>query len=1019
MAGKINVPITTAIQGLANTQRQLATLSRGISSIGRTAGLAAIGFAAFTAGLKGADFAVQAIAGARDLERNLLGLKTVFEDVEPQMRRFSEQAIGMGLSINEASKASIFIGSVLKQSGFSIRETADLTEELVGLATDLSLTYGYDVQEALMGMTALFRGEYDPIEKFGVAMKQSEINAELAARGLSNLEGAQRRFAEQQIRVELLFQRASDAQGAFERGAGTLAVEQLKLQSVFNNMRDTVATDLIPAMGLLTQSFREALEGVEPEIKESFDALEPVLYNLGNIIIPALEDALIASMDALQSFLAAIEPLIDPTTELGGAISSLTTQLQSLFGTLSDTTATEDTGSAFQALGEILAFVIGLFERIAYWIEVISIRKRILEERFASFFNLDWDTFFKDWDAYAESELRQIEITKQAADSQYKYNFQLSQTQLLINKIANMPGIERGRGRARLNVKAEDILPKPDDDDVKDQAKQTSKNYVDEFFKSLKEDVQKQTARQQLALKGASEGLIDAILGSEGWMKIWQQIKSGKIALEDLQDQFYRTAAGAKELKQAADEAARLLEEYNEKVARINERLAEELARIAEKAAEAKQGFKDLLDGFSVLPTVEREFGKFQTQIVGYLEEIETSLKNAFRNKDILEAGYKELQAYARQEIALLQEIAKQRDDLAQRYDFSKTLIENYRQAFTATLELTNLFSQLKDESEKRSVTEVQRGIVTLGNSLRQFEVTIARTYEETIESVTSKSEGLVQSFRDMAVRARDFASNLRTLRQLQLDPKLFQQLVDAGVEAGGETAKALVEGGEGAINEINSIYREIDALGADLGEEVAVTLYGTGIDLVNGLLEGIRSKEMELENQAIKMAEAFNKAFQSRINVQIDVAADAASAAARQTAADAIAALGPAPVVPPVIDEAALNQINSLIAGANRYIKNVTDPLKAAGAGQKLNIYEALRQDILAGTAVNTSGIVSGLSSTELANRARATGTTQTFNINVTADGRTSGAKAGEAIVESLQKFSNTNGNFTVGITT
>ncbi len=56
MAGKINVPITTAIQGLANTQRQLATLSRGISSIGRTAGLAAIVFADFTAGVNFSDF---------------------------------------------------------------------------------------------------------------------------------------------------------------------------------------------------------------------------------------------------------------------------------------------------------------------------------------------------------------------------------------------------------------------------------------------------------------------------------------------------------------------------------------------------------------------------------------------------------------------------------------------------------------------------------------------------------------------------------------------------------------------------------------------------------------------------------------------------------------------------------------------------------------------------------------------------------------------------------------------------
>jgi hypothetical protein len=175
----------------------------------------------------------------------------------------------------------------------------------------------------------------------------------------------------------------------------------------------------------------------------------------------------------------------------------------------------------------------------------------------------------------------------------------------------------------------------------------------------------------------------------------------------------------------------------------------------------------------------------------------------------------------------------------------------------------------------------------------------------------------------------------------------------------------------------------------------------------------------MELEAQAIRMAEAFNNAFQSRINVQIDVAADAASAAARQAASDAIAALGPAPVVPPIVDEAALNQLNNLIAGANRYIKNITDPLKAAGAGQKLNIYEALRQDLLAGTAINTSGIVSGLSTAELAQRASGTGTTQNFTIQVSADSRTSGAKAGEAVVESLQKFGQTNGNFQVGIRT
>ncbi len=158
MAGKINVNLTTIVQGFARATQQFNQLGQGINNLGKAAGLAGLAFTAFQVGMRGADFAVDAISGARDLERNLLGLKSVFEEVTPQMRNFSKVAIEVGLSQNEAAKASTFIGSVLKQSGFSIEETADLTERLVRLGTDLSLTYGYDVQEALMGMTALFRG---------------------------------------------------------------------------------------------------------------------------------------------------------------------------------------------------------------------------------------------------------------------------------------------------------------------------------------------------------------------------------------------------------------------------------------------------------------------------------------------------------------------------------------------------------------------------------------------------------------------------------------------------------------------------------------------------------------------------------------------------------------------------------------------------------------------------------------------------------------------------------------------
>jgi hypothetical protein len=159
-------------------------------------------------------------------------------------------------------------------------------------------------------MTALFRGEYDPIEKFGVAMKQSEINAELAARGQNNLEGAARRNAEQIIRMELLYQRAADATGAFTGQAGNLFVEQKKLQAQFENMQASIGTQLLPVMGALVQ------------------ALVPLVDYLGPKIAQAVND----SIPALEGFVGIIKDMSDKTTTTGQTMEFLTTTLGSFFG---------------------------------------------------------------------------------------------------------------------------------------------------------------------------------------------------------------------------------------------------------------------------------------------------------------------------------------------------------------------------------------------------------------------------------------------------------------------------------------------------------------------------------------------------------------------------------------------------------------------------------------------------------------------------------------------------------------
>jgi hypothetical protein len=297
----LNIVSTFKNDGIKQATSQLGAFGSAAGGLGSTLGKVGATLAGFGLATKAVQFTSQSIDSARDLERNMYSLNTVFGGMAPTMEKFTKGAHEIGLSQKDAAKASVFLGSVLKQSGFSMADTTKETQKLVSLGVDLATTYGYDVQEALLGMTALFRGEYDPIEKFGVAMKQSEINAELTARKLNHLTGAARRNQEQIIRMELLYERAADAMGAFTGQSGNLFVEQMKLQAQFENMQASIGTQLLPIMVSLTE------------------ALLPLVDFIG----PKLAEAISQSIPVLEGFVAEIKNIGDATTFTGGTIKVL------------------------------------------------------------------------------------------------------------------------------------------------------------------------------------------------------------------------------------------------------------------------------------------------------------------------------------------------------------------------------------------------------------------------------------------------------------------------------------------------------------------------------------------------------------------------------------------------------------------------------------------------------------------------------------------------------------------------
>ena len=384
----LNIVSTFKDDGIKKASSSLGGFAGKLGGIGSMLGTVGKLFAGFAVTAKAIEFGRESITAARDLERNLFGLEAVFGTLTPQMEQFTKNAEEMGLSQSKAAQASTFIGSVLKQSGFAMHDVAIETQKLVSLGTDLSAVYGYDVQEALLGMTALFRGEYDPIEKFGVAMKQSEINAELAAKGLDNLTGSERRLAEQQIRLELLYQRSADSLGAFKDQAGSLYAEQKKLGATFENFQARLANSMIPAVAEMNTAFRETLNDIFPTLEKVIGFVAQVITGLVNLIRDAS----------------------DPTTDLGESFYALGARFASLYETifgkefdLADVfeAASWALGMFLDLMHDLLLFVENAIDLFAILGEQLSLMFSGNLEDLGKLFTTDWNQ--KILDAWAEN----------------------------------------------------------------------------------------------------------------------------------------------------------------------------------------------------------------------------------------------------------------------------------------------------------------------------------------------------------------------------------------------------------------------------------------------------------------------------------------------------------------------------------------------------------------------------------------------------------------------------------------
>jgi hypothetical protein len=266
--------LTAATQGAEGTLKGLQDkVGRFAGNIGRIAGTLGVTFG-FAALIRGAKDSVEA---ASDLEQQYGALDSIFKGNSDEMKVFSESMGEIGLSSADAARNSAYLGSMLKGAGLGLDDTTEKTQDLVKLAGDLAATYGGSTADAVGAIASLMRGERDPIERYGVSLKQVDINAQKLTDAKNGLVFESEKEADMQAALTLLYDKTGDAQGQAARESETYAGVTGRLDAAFQNLQAQVGEALLPTLSDLAAFF----EDVIPKISAFFDELYDPSTELG------------------------------------------------------------------------------------------------------------------------------------------------------------------------------------------------------------------------------------------------------------------------------------------------------------------------------------------------------------------------------------------------------------------------------------------------------------------------------------------------------------------------------------------------------------------------------------------------------------------------------------------------------------------------------------------------------------------------------------------------------------------
>jgi len=199
-------------KGSKQAQKDLMKLGRSFDAYAKKAERA-VGLVAIAATAAAIKIGKDSVMAASDISQQFGALDAVFGNNAQQLKDFSKEMVEYGLSAADSARYSALLGTQLTGLGLSQEDAIKRTKTLQILGADLAATFGGTTADAIAAFGSVLKGEYNPIERYGVAIRKSDITARVASKGLGKLAGETLKAAEAQAAFELIMEKTNAAQG--------------------------------------------------------------------------------------------------------------------------------------------------------------------------------------------------------------------------------------------------------------------------------------------------------------------------------------------------------------------------------------------------------------------------------------------------------------------------------------------------------------------------------------------------------------------------------------------------------------------------------------------------------------------------------------------------------------------------------------------------------------------------------------------------------------------------------------